>query len=317
MSDVVTAQQPAEGNAPAAAESTIISGVAPPVDGGQIPEQAAAPPAADTFDWRAAMAGGDEKALKRFERYADPAAAGRAFLELERERREGVLPKPKSDWGDEQWGKFYAELGRPEAPDKYEIQVQVADDAPAGAQGMIEARLQDVRQAAFDAGLTPQQWAKLSQYVHTSVSGELAAAQSEARAYQQEVVQQLRSEWGEGYKENIEWANAALNEFSRETGFDAQSMLGLTVMVDGKQVKLGDYAPFIKLATAVGRRFADDPNFLDVKTGMADSVGSMQQRLDQLIELAKTNSRAYDEQRGEVERLANAIARAKSLNRAA
>ena len=267
---------------------------------------------APSFDWRAALAGGDAKALARFERYSDPAAAGRAFLELERERREGVLPRPKDSWKPEDWSKFYSDLGRPATVDGYAVKVSVPTDAQPGMREAIEARLQDARAAAHEAGLTPQQWARLSQYVHDSVTSEMSAAHNAGQEYRQKTEQTLRQEWGEDFKVNVEYAKAALNEFQREAGFDADAMLGLQVVVDGKPVRLGDFAPFVKLAAAVGRRFGDDPYFVQSRLGGGQAtVEAIEAKLADLMKLRATKPEAYAARQAEAVELAAAMERIK------
>lgn len=68
------------------------------------------------------MAGGDEAALKRLARYADPVAAAKALSSLQERISKGELrsPLPKDATAD-QVKAWRAENGIPEAPDKYDL----------------------------------------------------------------------------------------------------------------------------------------------------------------------------------------------------
>lgn len=265
------------------------------------------PAPAPVADWRAAVAGGDADALKRLERFSDAPQMLRALSELEARN----LPKPQENWGSEQWNDFYTRLGRPQSVEGYKIEVTLPNDATADMRTMVESRLQDVRAAAHEAGLTPQQWSRLSQYVQESVTGELGALQKQAMEYRQQAEQMLRAEWGADFERNLDYAKASLNEFQRETGVDAAGLFDLSVMMDGKQLKLGDFAPFVKLMSAVGRRFGDDPYFVQARSGSGDPVGDLQAKLDQYLDLRTKNPAEYERSMPEILRISGALAAAR------
>lgn len=77
-------------------------------------------PKPDAGDWRKAMAGSDDKALKTFERFATPADAGKAYLEAVNKIRSGELLKPlPKDATPEQISEYRRALEIPEKPEGY------------------------------------------------------------------------------------------------------------------------------------------------------------------------------------------------------
>ena len=73
-------------------------------------------------DWRTKMAGGDEAALKRLARYADPTAAVKALSSLQERISKGELKSPLSkDATAEQVAAWRTENGIPAEPTKYDL----------------------------------------------------------------------------------------------------------------------------------------------------------------------------------------------------
>lgn len=283
MSDtIVGAPAAAE---PAAAKDVTAQGGAMPTpqqdvtaQGGATPPPQQPRPAAGD-DWRAAFHGGDERVKARLERYAAPQDFMRAFLDTETRLRTGPkIDRPQENWTEEQWGAWYAELGRPEAPDKYDVKLSLPEGAELSDE--VKATLGVVRDLGFKLGLSNQNM-QVAQQAIAELGLEqqkaLEAAGVEARARTE---QQLQQEWGYDYERNVEYANAAIAQFSREVGMDAGAMLNLR-LEDGTH--LGSYAPFIKMMTAIGRENAQDPNWLSFahdpggasKTGAARVVEIM------------------------------------------
>lgn len=77
-------------------------------------------PKPDQSDWRKAISGGDEKAMKTFERFATMQDAGKAYLDAVARIRSGELLKPlPADAKPEQIKEYREALGIPEKPEGY------------------------------------------------------------------------------------------------------------------------------------------------------------------------------------------------------
>lgn len=97
-----------------------------PVDPAPV-DPAPVDPPADTVagdwpeDWRAKAAGGDEKLMKRLERYNSPKAVVDALVAAQAKISQGVKQPLKADATPEEVAAWRAENGIPEKPDGYEV----------------------------------------------------------------------------------------------------------------------------------------------------------------------------------------------------
>lgn len=72
-------------------------------------------------DWRAKAAGGDDKLMKRLERYNSPKAVVDALVAAQAKISQGVKQPLKADATPEEVAAWRAENGIPEKPDGYEV----------------------------------------------------------------------------------------------------------------------------------------------------------------------------------------------------
>lgn len=168
--------------------------------------EAAPAPAAD---WRAALPP-DLREHPSLRHLGDVAALAREHVNAQGLiGRKGVIPPSDRD-GPEAWSRFYAQLGRPEKPDGYELR------APEGFQGYDEGFAAWFREAAHSAGLSPRQAAALhDRYLELAQRrGAESAAEQERRV--EEAERELRREWGRGYERNLALARRAAAAFADE-----------------------------------------------------------------------------------------------------
>ena len=113
---------------------------------------------------------------------------------------------PNENSTPEERREFYAKLGCPESPDKYQIKL------PAGAQA--DERMQAYfAKIAHERGLNNEQFQSLVDG-YNAYQAELAqAGQLEAEAAFDAGVKQLQQEWRGNYDDNLKIANRAVQEF--------------------------------------------------------------------------------------------------------
>lgn len=117
-----------------------------------------------------------------------------------------ALPAPEDEAA---WNGVYDRLGRPAAPDKYQLG---AVQLPEGLQQDERLRTQFLDNA-HKAGLSNKQADALYQWYQAEV---ITAHQAEQTAYQQSLAQadaELRSVWGAAYEQNLGLARQALAHF--------------------------------------------------------------------------------------------------------
>jgi len=159
-------------------------------------------------DWRKQMAGDDEKAQKLFERYTDPAAAGKALRELNLKISKGELRSLlKKDATPEELAAWRQEQGIPEKPEGYELKFDNGlvigdDDKPLVDQFVAAMHGQNASPAMVKAGV--ETYLKMT---------EAAAIQRQEmdEANKTEVEDTLRQDWGGEYRKNVDGIRSLLS----------------------------------------------------------------------------------------------------------
>ena len=156
--------------------------------------------------WKDGMDPGRVERLVRFEEdgQLNNSKITDSYLELETAMG-GRVKIPEAD-DAEGFGKLYDQLGRPEAPDKYEIEfpekLQLSDGVKAA-----------IKNAAHEAGLNQQQTAKVVAAPLNAILAEADVQNKEVAALNAERWTNYKVEWGESKtKENIELAKRAIRE---------------------------------------------------------------------------------------------------------
>lgn len=206
------AQEPVNPASPAASPAPAPTPAPSPTPAAsQTPAPAATPapspapsaaPVAGTWreDWRQTLAKGDEKALKRLERFQSPEDIFTSYRALEQRLSSGEL-KPNTPFPDkgtaEEQASWRQERGLPISPDKYEIKLK---------DGMEEADkpiIESFAKAMHGHHLDSTQLAAAIEWNRTFL-GEQADLREQADAQtKQKTEDALRADWGSDYRTNI------------------------------------------------------------------------------------------------------------------
>lgn len=204
-------------------------------------------------DWRAKLAGDDEKLGKRLERFKSPKDVWQSFLNAEAKISSGqmkpVLPK---DATEEDIAAYRKEIGVPDKPEGYLEKLPnglvIGDADKPMAEGFLAA--------AHQANMPPEfvgaalDWYYKTQEVQVS---ETVTADKEFRVNAEE---DLRAEFGGEYRvQQNSWKNF----------LDSTPVVGKDE--DGKDVSLGDLMRGAR--TPDGRLLGDNPDFLRWVLGLA------------------------------------------------
>lgn len=159
-------------------------------------------------DWRQRMAGNDDKALKRLERFNSPDDVFRSYRALEQRLSSGELRSalPK-DATPEEVTKWRAENGVPEAPDKYDLTFE--DGLVVGQE---DRPIIDGFLAAAHAGnMTNAQAKDAVQWYYSEVERQQAERDNADKAVAQTSQDALRGKWGNEYRGNMNRVHALLD----------------------------------------------------------------------------------------------------------
>ena len=126
----------------------------------------------------------------------------------------GPLVMPGKDATPEQWGEFYKQVGRPDAPEGYELPVPEGDDGAFAKQASGWMH---------EAGLSKDQAAKLAvKWNELAATQQAAQTKAEADAAQAQHVKntteaaELKTAWGQNFDANMHFAKQAATQFLPE-----------------------------------------------------------------------------------------------------
>ena len=150
-------------------------------------------------DWRKAITGGDEKALKTFERFSTLQDAGKAYLEAVNKIRSGELAKPlPKDATPEQIAEWRKGNGVPETPEGYFEKLPNGlvigeDDKP-----LFDA----VAQKLHGRNVPPEVIHDLAEWYYGMQDDQIQAQQAADGEAKSALDTALREAWGTDFKAN-------------------------------------------------------------------------------------------------------------------
>jgi hypothetical protein len=96
----------------------------------------------------------NEPSLRTF---TDPGALAKSYVNAQRMIGADKVAKPGQSWTDDQYNDWYANVGRPDSADAYELDVSGV---------MSDEEASSFRQAIFEAGLQPRQVSRLERFIN-------------------------------------------------------------------------------------------------------------------------------------------------------
>lgn len=230
-------------------------------------------------DWRDQLAGGDEKLVKRAQRYASPRDVWNALVAAQNRISSGelksVLPK---DAKPEEIAAWRAENGIPETPDKYELPAEVA-------KGVDKGTLETFTKVAHAHNLpatTVQAVIEWSKADATRRRDELTTAD---QTFRQESEDALRAAWGNDFRSNLNMIDALLATAPPEL----TAQLAGARLANGKPLGAD---PMVMKWLAQMAREINPPTTL-VGVGAGDIGASIETELAKIKEFRRTNRKAY------------------------
>lgn len=188
-------------------------------------------------DWRTSLPE-ELRGEKSLEKYKSVPEVAKAYVEASKLMGNAVhMPKP--DAPQEEFDKFYARLGRPESPDKYELK---RPENPAGGQ-WDEGLEKEFRTAAHQSGLQPRQAQGLLDWFNKTQTERLTAYTKGM----EEGVGKLKTEWGAKFDEKVGMAARAVKELG---GDELKTML--------EDTGLGNHPVLVKLFAKIGESMMED-----------------------------------------------------------
>ena len=150
---------------------------------------------------------------------------------------------PAADAGDQAWNDFYAAIGRPEAPDKYEMpKVEVHESLKPD-----EKKMTEVKGLFHKLGLTPKQASGIMEYYMKSSDAVVRGQLSQTEQQSQAATAELKQEWGDKFDANLDVAKAVIKKFGDEK---------FLTYLEGSG--MGNNAQLIRVLNKVGMAMMED-----------------------------------------------------------
>lgn len=232
-------------------------------------------------DWRAKLANGDDKELKRLARFASEADVWKAYRELEKKKSSGELKTPfPKDGTPEEITLWRKENGIPEAPDKYDLTLD---------NGLVigeeDKPFVDKFVSAMHGTNATNEQIKAALNAYYSMTTEQQQAMEAADVdFQDSSLAELQAEWGGEYKRNIN----VLNNFISSAPDTVKEMIN-SARYDGKVI--GDHPEFVKWMASLA--FDINPAATVMPGSINNPSSAIADEIASIENLIKTRDDAY------------------------
>lgn len=150
----------------------------------------------------------------------DPKMLAKSYVETKRMVGADKILLPNKNSTEADWDQIFTKLGKPDAPDKYELKfedgVPVSDDFT-----------KNLKESMFKAGLNQNQAAKVAEFWQNQVKSSHAQIEASENARIAQETQALRQEWGPAYEGKIKAAKVAWETFGGKDIFEHLQENGL------------------------------------------------------------------------------------------
>ena len=170
-------------------------------------------------------------------------ALAKSYINATRMIGQDKVAIPNENSTDDQWQEVYGKLGRPESPDKYQLEAN-SDVVP-----LDEGAIKQFAENAHQLGLNNKQAQGILEFYKNSMEGSAQQNQIDMETAQANAEQELRKEWGRAYEDNIKKAGAVAKANMDANILDMQ-------LKDG--TRLGDHPSIIKGFANIANLMSED-----------------------------------------------------------
>ena len=176
-------------------------------------------------------------------KFTELEALAKSYVNATRMIGQDKVAVPNNNSTDDQWNEVYDKLGRPESPDKYQL------DAKSDVVPLDESAIKSFAENAHQLGLNNKQAQGILEFYKNSMEGSAQQNQVDMETAQANAEQELRKEWGGNYEANIKKAGAVAKANMDATILDMQ-------LKDG--TRLGDHPAIIKGFANIANLMSED-----------------------------------------------------------
>jgi hypothetical protein len=176
-------------------------------------------------------------------KFTELEALAKSYVNATRMIGQDKVAVPNNNSTEDQWNEVYNKLGRPESPDKYQL------DAKSDVVPLDESAIKSFAENAHQLGLNNKQAQGILEFYKNSMEGSAQQNQVDMETAQANAEQELRKEWGRAYEDNIKKAGAVAKANMDANILDMQ-------LKDG--TRLGDHPAIIKGFANIANLMSED-----------------------------------------------------------
>jgi hypothetical protein len=170
-------------------------------------------------------------------------ALAKSYINATRMIGQDKVAIPNENSTDDQWQEVYGKLGRPESPDKYQLEAN-SDVVP-----LDEGAIKSFAENAHQLGLNNKQAQGILEFYKNSMEGSAQQSRIDTETAQANAEAELRKEWGSNYENNIKKAGSVAKANMNTEILDLQ-------LQDG--TRLGDHPEVIKGFANIANLLSED-----------------------------------------------------------
>ena len=174
--------------------------------------------------------------------FADANALAKSYVHARSMVGADKIVKPQSSWTDDQYSQFYAETGRPEKSEDYDIKINI-EDSDAEAWNSFKS-------AAHGAGLNGKQAQKMAEYLENTFNDVDEKFEANVEQAKEATRQELQQEFGQALEQKVKLGYAAAQKYIDK------DLLDDIVLEDGRS--LGDHPDIIKMFASIASDIGED-----------------------------------------------------------
>ena len=173
--------------------------------------------------------------------FADANALAKSFVHARSMIGADKIVKPQSSWTDDQYNEFYAETGRPETANDYDIKINMEDSS--------EEAWNNFKIAAHGAGLNGKQAQKMAEFLENTFTATDESFYTNAAQVNEQTERELQQEFGQALEQKINMGYAAAQRYVDPEVLEVE-------LADGR--RLGDHPDIIRMFASIASDIGED-----------------------------------------------------------
>tara|TARA_Y100000361_G_scaffold122371_1_gene114587 strand:+ start:333 stop:1196 length:864 start_codon:yes stop_codon:yes gene_type:complete len=231
----------------------------------QTPAPATAPAEQPTSSWKDSISEEFRKDPS-IEKFTEIDALAKSYINATRMIGQDKIAIPTKNSTQDVWDEAYSKLGRPESPDKYNLNVE------SDVIQMDENAIKNFAEQSHKLGLNNKQAEGILDFYKNNMEGNAQQAKIDTETAQAQSEQQLRQEWGRDFDAKVQQAGAIAKANIKPEVLDM-------TLSDG--TRLGDHPEVIKGFAKIASMMSED-KIVSTESENVNSVADIESEISSI-----------------------------------